>query len=82
MDARLHYDSLKVEVKGRVCISCGQDPRIAWLQGQYALRCGCYPEEPHLAPRGNYAAQRLGELVRQDLGADGAVTPLFTKDDI
>ena len=82
MDERQRYDSLKAEAKGRVCVTCGQDPRIAWLQGQYALRCGCYPHEPHLVPRGNPAAQRLGRLVRQDLGSDGAVTPLLTKDDI
>lgn len=42
------YDRLRWKIHGKVCQECKSEPRIAWLNGVYALRCNCYPEPPQL----------------------------------
>ena len=30
------------------CVQCKTQPRVAWFQGEYKLRCECHPKAPVL----------------------------------
>ena len=65
------HERLKAKAKGRECLRCGSEGRIAWLNGAYVHRCNCWPELPKLVPKRNAGAERLGKMVSQDLETKG-----------
>ena len=60
---RDRHTALTLEAKNKQCLRCKEPPRVAWLENQYNLRCGCYPEEPKLTKQPEYKAERLGDMV-------------------
>lgn len=42
-------DVLKASINGKVCATCDGYPFVAWIQGEYRLRCNCWPKPPVLA---------------------------------
>ena len=36
-------DALKASIKGKVCATCDGYPFVAWVKGEYVLRCKCGP---------------------------------------
>ena len=69
-------DALAEQAKGKVCVTCGEEPRVAWVPtGEtrisglpthaFRLRCRCYPKAPALAQRPSIIQERVGELVAQ-----------------
>lgn len=34
-------NALEAQVKGKVCLRCNSQPRVAWIQGDWTLRCNC-----------------------------------------
>src|SRR3990167_9917918 len=57
-------------VDGMRCLHCNKPPAVAWLQGAWALRCGCYPEEPKLFDQPDGLGERWGKMVNKNLPAD------------
>ena len=60
---RDRHTALTLEAKNKQCLRCKEPPRVVWLNNQYAMRCGCYPEEPKLIKQPEYKAERLGDMV-------------------
>lgn len=56
---------LEAIARGKQCAFCGEEPRVAWIEGEARLRCGCYPKPPALATRPNIVQERMGQLVVQ-----------------
>lgn len=45
----MDYDKLQHQIKGKQCFVCHESPpRIAWVNGDFALRCACFPKAPAL----------------------------------
>ena len=46
------YADLQQMARGKVCVLCSSEPRIAVLEGEYRLRCNCVDAITHrpLAP--------------------------------
>ena len=45
----MDYETLVRQIKGKRCLLCRESPvRIAWINGDYIARCGCYPKPPVL----------------------------------
>lgn len=45
----MNYEELEAWRKNKRCAICKEEPpRIAWLDGEWHLRCGCHPKEPKL----------------------------------
>ena len=59
-DARLA--ELRALARGQWCVRCRSVPRIAWLGGEYLLRCECQPIQPTLA-RHQPEMERLNDMV-------------------
>ena len=43
--------SLEALARGKQCAFCQSEPRVAWIQGYYQLRCNCHPQPPVLMKR-------------------------------
>ena len=56
---------LAEQIKGKTCLRCHSDPRVAWIKGQYQLRCNCYPTAPALGKPTYVADERMWEMVQQ-----------------
>ena len=42
------YADLQQAMRGRICVLCSSEPRIAYLEGELKLRCNCHPKAPVL----------------------------------
>lgn len=60
------YEELKAEIKGRECITCHSQPRVAWRANNYNLRCNCFPHKPKLYRQPDRLGRRLGDMMAQD----------------
>ena len=63
--AILDPHELAEQIKGKTCLRCHSDPRVAWIKGQYQLRCNCYPTVPALGKPTYVADERMWEMVQQ-----------------
>ena len=43
------YQALSALCAKSVCGTCDSYPRVAWIQGEWRIRCDCYPKPPELA---------------------------------
>ena len=41
--------ALAASIRGKVCATCDGYPFVAWVKGEYVLRCNCWPKPPVLA---------------------------------
>ena len=43
---RDRYDELAAATKGKHCVKCKAAPQVAWIEGNYKIRCECWPDPP------------------------------------
>ena len=43
------HQALTASIKGKVCATCDGYPFVAWILGEWTLRCNCWPRPPVLA---------------------------------
>ena len=66
-DAR--HRELTAEAERAICVRCGSQPRVAWLDDEYKHRCNCHPDAPVLGPKPDPLAVELAKRV-PDLASD------------
>ena len=59
---RLH-DDLTAQIKGMRCAVCETDPRVAYLQGTYKIRCEC-PIGMTTLEKPDFVEERRTEIIR------------------
>ena len=64
------YADLQQAMRGLICVLCGTEPRIAYLEGNLKLRCNCKgadnrPQPPVLGKPNSIVKERMGQLVEQ-----------------
>ena len=55
-------DALAKSIRGKVCATCDGYPFVAWVKGEWVLRCNCWPKPPVLASE---YERTVGRRVRQ-----------------
>lgn len=61
------YTALEERARGKRCVNCRSEPRVAWIASTYVLRCNCYPKEPALSRAPDPGKERMGEMVERGL---------------
>lgn len=61
------HDQLVADIKGKECIRCESQPRVAWLDGTYGLRCNCYPQKPVTHDEPSAIGRRYWELMDKSI---------------
>ena len=66
------YADLQQAMRGKVCVLCSSEPRIAYLEGELKLRCNCWPKAPVLGkrPKSELVSRRI--LIKTLIPADEA----------
>jgi hypothetical protein len=66
MIERDRHTDLTKAAKGKVCIRCDEDIRVAWINGTYTHRCGCYPETPMMIKEFDRRTRRVGDMLAKE----------------
>ena len=74
-------DTLSAQAKGRVCVRCGEEPRVIWAGGVtgerlHKFRCGCGVGKTVLRKRTPYVKERMARMVEQSLERRPEAMPL------
>jgi len=64
MNQEIAVRDLEASVKGKSCLRCKSAVRVAWIEGEYGLRCNCYPAVPAVGKE-NVVAERMWTMVQE-----------------